>query len=89
MHMPNRREQFEAYCESLSSFQHIPSFTDYSAGFDAGMAHMQNEVDELKRQIVSLRYGQKMSDEVGSRIATLEALNKALIHTLSEINGGK
>jgi hypothetical protein len=89
MHIPNRREQFENYCESLSSFQHVPSFTDYSAGYDAGVAHMQNDIDELKRQLVSLRYGQKPTDESGNRIATLETLNRALIHTLSEINGGK
>ncbi|ADL55374.1 hypothetical protein [Gallionella capsiferriformans] len=89
MNTPNRRALFEHYCASMSSFHHTPTFADYSAGIDAGMAYMQAEMDELKRQLVSLRYSQKTNDDGGNRLATLEALNKALIHTLSEINVGK
>ncbi len=89
MTTPNRRALFDHYCASMSSFHHVPTFADYSAGFDAGVAHMQAEIDGLKRQIVTLRYGQKTTDDAGNRIATLEALNRALIHTLSEINDGK
>lgn len=89
MNTPNRHELFEHYCVSLSSFHHVPTFTDFSAGFDAGMAHMQSEIDELKRQIVTFRYGQKATDDTDSRVATLETLNRALIHTLNEINGDK
>ena len=82
------RRQFEHYCGTQSSFHQTPSLNDFSAGYDAGVAHMQNEVEALKRQILSLKYGNKSADGADSRIATLEALNKALIHALSEINGG-
>lgn len=86
MHTIEKREKFDHYCETQSSFNHTPVFTDFSAGFDAGMAHMQNETDVLKRQIVTLRYAQKSSECIDSRIATLESLNRALIHALAEIN---
>ncbi len=89
MSTSDKRELFENYCQSQPSFHRNPSFTDFSAGFDAGVVHMHNEIDALKRQIVSLRYGHKTMDGAESRIATLEALNKALIHALSEINEGK
>ncbi len=85
----NRHALFEHYCAQLSSFHHTPTFTDFSAGIDAGVAQMQSEIDALKRQIVTFRYGQKATDDAGNRIATLESLNRALIHTLSEINEGK
>jgi hypothetical protein len=35
-----------------------------------------------------MKYGHKSADGTEGRIATLEALNKALIHALSEINAG-
>lgn len=84
----DRRKQFEHYCETQSSFHQNPSLTDFSAGFDAGMAQMQSELEALKRQILSLKYGNKSAEGAEGRIATLEALNKALIHALSEINSG-
>ena len=84
----DRRRQFEHYCETQSSFHQTPSLNDFSAGFDAGVAHMQSEIDALKRQILSLKYGHKSADGYDGRIATLESLNKALIHALSEINAG-
>ncbi|MDX8379639.1 MAG: hypothetical protein R8K48_06290 [Gallionella sp.] len=87
MHTIEKREKFDHYRETQSSFNHTPVFTDFSAGFDAGMAHIQNETDVLKRQIVTLRYAPKPPEGVDSRIATLESLNRALILALAEMNG--
>jgi hypothetical protein len=84
----DRRKLFEHYCETQTSFHQTPSLTDFSAGYDAGVAHMHSELDALKRQILSMKYGHKSADGTEGRIATLEALNKALIHALSEINAG-
>lgn len=89
MNIQDKRTLFEHYCASQTSFHHTPAFTDYSAGYDAGIAHMQHEINALKQQIVTFRYGQKVTDDAGNRIATLESLNRALIHALSEINEGK
>lgn len=86
MNTANKHELFEHYCAAQPTFHRNPSFTDYAAGFDAGAAHMQSELDALKRQNISLRYGQKLTGDAENRITTLEALNKALIHSLSEIN---